>query len=310
VENDEALLPETLDSIIPLQPDIVIGNLTNKTLDICRNYKINILRIKFKSRAEACNKLIETTEGNWFFYLQPGEVLIQGYDEIREVISNNETKTYSINILQSDIITKQPRLWNKSQNLYFKNPVFEKLVCNNSSYLDVILYSNLQRNDLKTSRIIEDWEKANPFDAEPYYYKAFIKLREKKFEEFKLLANRYLFKNTNNNTMALSMIRYYLAIIEWFNYKNFRKSIENLIHCLTVNPLMAEYWCLLGDIHVDCNEFEKAISFYENAIILGSHRLREDQWPMQITKYKEYPEEMKQKCKKLLENKSNYNPIR
>ena len=36
----------------------------------------------------------------------------------------------------------------------------------------------------------------------------------------------------------------------------------------------------------------KARAFYQNAIFLGRQRLRSDYWPLNYTKYKEYPEAM------------------
>jgi hypothetical protein len=60
---------------------------------------------------------------------------------------------------------------------------------------------------------------------------------------------------------------------------------------------MAEFWCLLGDIHYSLlKEYDKAYSFYDNAIFLGKKRLKSDLWPMEISKYSDYPEEMKKSC--------------
>ncbi len=69
--------------------------------------------------------------------------------------------------------------------------------------------------------------------------------------------------------------------------------------CLAKKPTMAEFWCLLGDVYYDAKDYDKAKEFYENAVILGSRRLKDDGWPMEISKYKEYPQKMIEACKKI-----------
>ena len=87
---------------------------------------------------------------------------------------------------------------------------------------------------------------------------------------------------------------------------NTQEAIQNIVACLAENPLMAEFWCLLGDIFTKISKFDKAIAFYENAIILGCRRQRLDFWPMHISKYGDYPQEMIEKCKKVLSNTEVY----
>jgi len=79
-------------------------------------------------------------------------------------------------------------------------------------------------------------------------------------------------------------------------------AIKHILSCIATNPLMAEFWCLLGDIHYKLKSHIRAAAFYENAIILGEQRLKSDSWPIQISKYKEYPDRMMEKCKNYLEN--------
>jgi hypothetical protein len=70
---------------------------------------------------------------------------------------------------------------------------------------------------------------------------------------------------------------------------------------LEKNPTMAEFWCLLGDINFELKKYKKAFYFYENAIMLGKLRVNDDDLPIDIIKYKEYPEKMKINCKDLLD---------
>jgi tetratricopeptide (TPR) repeat protein len=78
-------------------------------------------------------------------------------------------------------------------------------------------------------------------------------------------------------------------MIESLINKNYNIALKHLTYCLSENILMAEFWCLLGDIHLEIKDYKKAKEFYENAIILGNKRLEFDEWPLQINKYEEYP---------------------
>ena len=62
---------------------------------------------------------------------------------------------------------------------------------------------------------------------------------------------------------------------------------------------MAEFWCLLGDAYYKNRNYIKAMSFYENAIFLGSRRKTDDEWPLEISKYSEHPNKMIESCRNL-----------
>ena len=97
------------------------------------------------------------------------------------------------------------------------------------------------------------------------------------------------------------MTKYYLSLIYFYIKKDFKNSIENLAFCIEKNPTMAEFWCLLGDINYELKKYKKAYFFYENARWLGEHRSNNDDLPVEINKYKEYPEKMKKICKELID---------
>jgi hypothetical protein len=95
------------------------------------------------------------------------------------------------------------------------------------------------------------------------------------------------------------MLKYYLSMV-YLKYKNYRTSLFHLLACIAVRPLMAEFWCLLGDIFYKQDKFIESKMFYDNAVILGSRRILSDEWPMEINKYKEYPEKMAESCNKMI----------
>ena len=205
-------------------------------------------------------------------------------------------------VLNKDVIVKETRLWNKNTKAQFKNPVFEKLNLQSTKVLDMIIY---QEHTVDISKKVDIWKRTNPLAIDVYYYKAFMALGDKKFDEFKSFIAHYLF-NTNKLDIPHIMSRYYLAFVQGIIENNIDNAIKNLAVCLAENPLMAEFWCLLGDLFIRTNKFEEATAFYENAMILGSRRLKLDFWPMHISKYYEYPNEMISQCKKVLEHKSTF----
>jgi tetratricopeptide (TPR) repeat protein len=121
-------------------------------------------------------------------------------------------------------------------------------------------------------------------------------LSARKYEEFLRMANQFLFHHKEGGISSY-MTRYYCSLVYCYFYKNYDLTISSLIPCIEKNPLMAEFWCLLGDAEYYISQnYDKAKEHYENAIILGSRRSKEDDWSLEISKYKEYPEKMIKNC--------------
>jgi tetratricopeptide (TPR) repeat protein len=196
-------------------------------------------------------------------------------------------------------------LWNKKIINKFHNPVFESLLDPQASYLEEsCLYSKPHRvNYEQLLADINHWKKNQSTLAEPYYYQAMLLLSQGKFKEFLSAVDAYLFrKQTGAATVCL---KYYAASV-YMHFNDLRKAVYHLMGCIAVRPLMAEYWCLLGDVYYQTNEFKKALAFYENAIVLGRKRSNLDEWPVEISKYKIYPEKMFESCKSMLKDSKDY----
>ncbi len=92
--------------------------------------------------------------------------------------------------------------------------------------------------------------------------------------------------------MSATMTRYYYAMVK-LTQKAHKPALQNLNLCLCAKPLMAEFWCLMGDVYFYLlGKPDSAKEFYENAIVLGARRLQSDRWPMDFSKYRKYPERM------------------
>jgi len=103
------------------------------------------------------------------------------------------------------------------------------------------------------------------------------------------------------------MIRYYLALAYLIHHRKVKPALQNINLCLCAHPLMAEFWCLIGDVYYHLlKRFDYAKDFYENAIILGARRLKKDKWPMDISKYESYPKKMIESCDQITSNFSHF----
>jgi len=279
----------TLRSVLSLDPQqILLGSFTPIKVD---SKAAAVIELKNNDNySESLNQLQEIAQTDWILYLKDNETVVQ-FDEFMPNLFVNNKEIYGFQILQDDVILKEPRLWNKKINkVLFKNPVFEKPNIEPTKILDAILYQH-KTDDPSALKKLEVWKRAMPFSIDAAYYKAFAALADRNFTEFKRTIAHYLF-NLAKSDIPSVMARYYLALVQGVVENNPQEAIKNIVMCLAENPLMAEFWCLLGDIFVKGEDFENAAEFYENAMILGSRRLNSDLWPMHISKYDIYPKEM------------------
>ncbi len=100
-----------------------------------------------------------------------------------------------------------------------------------------------------------------------------------------------------------------MAIYQAYKQGRVKEAAKNCLQCIQEYPLMAEFWCLLGDIHYKATQYEKASIFYENALILGGQR-KDDDMPVEVPKYKQYPTKMMESCLKIINNSKAYQEIK
>lgn len=287
VKNNEKTIEKTLKSLIPLGGEIVVGNLgcRDNTLNICERYGAQIIDIgKKQSRSEIRNSLIGD---EWNLWLHPWEVLIRGHDQIREP---KKKGAFYVQIFQGSIITKEIRYWNGE--FKFVNPAYETITAKDAIELpEAIVFAADAPNDKEEiSKIVDEWRQREPTSNDPYYYQAFVYLEDKNYSAFANYANEYLIRESTSQ--AAIMLRYYLSQIQLYVQNNPKQATRNIMACITAHPLMAEFWCLLGDILYKQKKYDKAQSMYENALVLGTKRSNKDHWPIDIPKYREYPEKM------------------
>jgi len=297
-KNNEKTIKATLESILPLNARVFIIDCgsTDGTFKISQYYGCEVIKYTEKDYSKARNTLVKESSTNWHFVINPNETLSYGAKEIKEIVDKNKIGIYFLKIFNQDILTKEIRLWHKDAKLEFVNPVYECLVSSEMKDSNAILYSKPMNIHDEMLQLVRNWKKDSPVSSSPHYYEACLLLSQGKYDEFIKAADLYLFKD-KEKIMPITMMRYYCAWVYCHVKKNPDFASRNILPCIVANPLMAEFWCLLGDIYyLFVKDYNKAIGFYDNAIFLGGKRLNDDPWPMEIKKYKDYPQDMKKSC--------------
>lgn len=299
VKNHQETIASTLESLLPLKSRIVIADIgsSDATPDICKRYGIGVIRLSLnEDYSQVKNSL--SSEG-WTMWVEPWETLLRGHEAILSAV--REVKPYNFHVLQEGVVTKQVRLWHSSLGLKFVNPVYETVVADAS---DLPVYLHSAGTNVPEMKLIERWIEKCPLATEPLYYRACGLLVRKQWEEAIKAANHYIFQEKKPK-MSLTMTRYYCSMVSCYVKKDFQAAVNYLLPCLAERPTMAEFWCLLGDIYYAGKLFHKAKEFYHNALVLGTRRLK-DSWPLEISKYKEYPTKMMAACQSVNESIKGY----
>lgn len=304
-KNNEKTIKKTLESILKYNNNVkfLIGDYgsVDNTIKICKNYNSYIEIFKGLPRNEARQRLADKFNDNYTLWIEPWEILLN------KININNKKNNYYVKILNNNIINFQIRIW--KEKVKFVNPIFENIKEEDALVSNIIIGSNGGHHDNDSINILNKWKEKDPTNPIPYYYHSCILLYENKLEDFLKISNHYLFLD-NKQKMSTTMTRYYQALVQMKKRGLVQSALKNLNLCMCHKPLMAEFWCLTGDIHYHIlNNFNEAKEFYENAIILGKQRLGDDIWPMDIFKYEKYPKKMIKSCNEILEKNSNYFPI-
>ena len=146
----------------------------------------------------------------------------------------------------------------------------------------------------------------NRLAADSLYFNAFKNLKNGKLKEFVSVAEEFLFKASDS--VAKTMCHYYCAQV-YLAVNHVELAIGHAAKMLSEHVLMAEGWCLLGDAFLKLTQPARAAYFYDNAMFLGGKRRADDPYPVEIKKYKEYPERKMDECRGLILRTQDISPI-
>lgn len=304
VKNNESTIKKTLDSIIDLKAEIFVGDLgcTDKTIRICNDYTKNIKRFSLNDNiSNVRNDMLNLSKTLWNFYLEPWEYILSGVDVIKNSIFE-KSGAYKVNILQNDLLLKSTRIWHKNTGFIFKDPVYESL---NGEGADSSIYLKSLPHDNNYSELLKTWRTKSPLAVEPLYYLSCNYLQEKNWDSFLNYSLMYLHQEKIQKK-SFFLTHYYRAMVLCYIKKDFANAIRSLMICIANKPTSAEFWCLLGDVYYSMQKYDLAREFYENGMLLGSRRLKEDDYPLEISKYKDYPKKMIASCNQIMQALQSY----
>lgn len=269
--------------------EIVVGDFGSKdgTREACEDFGARVVDLKFEGdMSEARNSLLAPGRN---MYLEPWEFISRGHSLLSSMGGVN-----AFYVVQGGFISKQVRLWEGGR---FVNPVFERLAGAGEAVVRAgVVISSRDPPDSRSSNTeaCRAWAARRPTSPEPHYYLACSLLAEGKTDEFFNEAVRYLSMDREGGESSLLM-NYYLARVE-ASRGMFKEASRRAVACLSLRPAFAEFWCLLGDMLYARGRFDKAKDMYENARIIGSRRVSDDTFPIEVCKYGDYPISMEEKC--------------
>jgi glycosyltransferase involved in cell wall biosynthesis len=278
--------------------EVLVADLGSKdnTVAVCKEAGVKVYNTPFNYNYSIIrNNLAAKASTEWLFWLDPGETVTSGQEYFE---AEKTDLMYRIMVLKGDLLMKQPRLAHKG-NINFTRPVFEDVEKDISEQtLPIIVTGNTRPDSAALMDCILHWKDQDPLSWEPDYYLACLHLMYGRVDQFLSVAEHFLFQKKNLDA-STALIRYYMATL--IKKKNVGKAVQLTLEAIAVFPLMAEFWCLLGDLYLQIKELDRAYLFYENAVLLGSQRLAEDTMPMEISKYDEYPKKMMEGIKKAIQ---------
>lgn len=296
--NNSSTIEDCLESITNYFPKdfykiiVVDGGSQDDTIEKCLKRNIKVTKTKVEDLSKTRNSVLE---GEWQFYIEPWEILTLGHDIIYNTVIKNKDHL-RINVIQGDVLNKPIRLWKKSLCL-FTGKVYEKIDIQGGEVAGLIVakQSGINRN----KPIIENWCKLCPTNPNAFYFKSMMLLHEGDFRSF-IKESQYFHFLTKNINEKKIMIWYYESCVYCYIERNANLALKKISACIACKPRMAEFWCILGDIHYYLlDDYTKASCFYENAIIMGSFRENNDNMAIEISKYNEYPKKMLDSCRQL-----------
>lgn len=287
-----------LSSLTPFK--VIVGDLgsTDDTIKICESFNVPVMKLT-TCGAAARNSVVENTDTDWQMWVEPWEELTSGQEELLWA-ANQPEPAHRVYNIQGEVVVKPTRLWRRSSGNRFVRPVYESLSDEATSLIECVITGTTPVRFDEAMAVLAEWRRQQPHAADVEYYTACTYLAAARYDEFLTHAKHFLFR-TKNVSPASILTSYHMAVINLFIKNNYGECVQHVVRCLAEYPTMAELWCLLGDLFCKMNHWHRAVAFYDNAILMGGHRRTDDPMPVEITKYREYPEKMLANCRNVIQ---------
>lgn len=136
--NEEELLPQCLNSIKDVADEIIVVDTgsTDRTLEIAKSYGAKIVQTNWQDDfSKPRNLALSHAQSKWVLYLDADEALVQGADQIREILQNTDAAAFYVeidNVLGSgaeDRLRHQTvRLFRREAGCQFRGRIHEQII--------------------------------------------------------------------------------------------------------------------------------------------------------------------------------------
>jgi hypothetical protein len=196
--------------------------------------------------------------------------------------------TYRVYVMDEMSVSKETRIVQPGDGK-FVNPIYECFdTPQRKELVNVFIKPIATGSHLD---LVEKWIKEEPGSCEADYYKAFELLSKNDTKGFIKQGEYFLFRTGEKNRSSMIMMKYYLGVMLLRDGQP-NKAASYLMAGLEMAPTMAEFWCGLGDCFRKTGQAMKAMRMYKNAIIMGKKRDTQDDLPIILSMYEEYPQGM------------------
>jgi len=286
--NNASTREKCLESVRPLESRIYGSDMgsDDSTREICKSFGAEVTETQFRGNLSDIRNEMVAEGAN--FYLEPWEILARGHEELAAFGGNA-----AVYVVASGVVSKQVRLWRDGR---FTNPVFEHVDVRAEVRPDIVVVANGQHPDerRRNTEACRRWADSKPTSPEPHYYLACSRLAEGDIDGFLIAYTKHMSLKREGDESSLLM-DYYFARAK-ASKGAFEEASRKALKCIAAAPSFAEFWCLMGDMLFSRGKYQKARHMYENARIAGRMRPSDDLFPVELSKYGEYPREMERRC--------------
>lgn len=268
-------LEKTLKSLIDKVDHVIIG--------VTKDAKVDV-KLPDWCVARSCSGRFDEWRNN---KLNSQTLIINAGEELEGDLSVEEG-TYRVYVMDDQVVSKETRIVDKHDGKFI-NPVYE---CFDTKEIPPLVPIFIKPNTSPSLlELVEKWKKEEPGTCEVDYYKAFELLKKGDYKGFIKNAEYFLFRCGEKNKSSAIMTKYYLGTI-LLMMGEVDRAATYFVSGLQESPMMAEFWCGLGDCFLKSGHDERAKRMYKNAIFMGKRRDPSDDLPITVPLYDMYPETM------------------
>jgi glycosyltransferase involved in cell wall biosynthesis len=311
VRDEEQYLPRLLRSIEGLRAQelvVVDTGSTDRTVEIAREAGARVISFPWNdSFADARNVALSHSTQDWVCWFDADdELAVGGVDLVRSLaVSGTPVNYHHFRLSYGLTMSAQLRFWKRSTGNTWWPFLHERIWPNGpvQHHPEIVVHHyDDERRPAKIQRNIELLTKAierEPINQYWRFYQMVTLAVAGRHSEALEQALVYL-NLTNDADEHVGPRNYARYLVAWCSLRleprEPKKAMELCLQGVAVSPCVAEFWCLMGDIYLYYNRPFDAYQCYDVALLVG-HWNWSRFWLTDVSKYDQYPRDMKEKIR-------------